>query len=160
MRELSEWKLELMKQSSSLRIAALSVAVSLITGGAIGLGAMTPASASYAELRGAQCMGSSCVQNYNTARVSYKNPNAATMRWKSTSDNGGGILYLGLRMGGAQVSRAGGAMNSTVAFKRESNGSTMLPPGTFFINSRMEGFCGVDPGCGTVSWVADLNYDL
>lgn len=149
-----------MKRSKSPRIAALSVMFSMIVGSVIGLGAMTPAHASYSELRGAQCLGSSCVQNYNTARVSYKNPNAATMRWKSASDNGGGILYLGFRMGGVQVSKAGGAMNSTVAFRRESNGSTMLPPGTFFINSRMEGYCSANPGCGTVSWVADLNYDL
>jgi hypothetical protein len=90
--------------------------------------------------------------------VNYRNPSAVTFRLGSQTPGTGAPFSIGLRNAGGQYARADVNVGQSVPI-RTNSGSTQIPAGTFFLNTKVNGACGGD-GCGVVSWAGTLNWNL
>jgi hypothetical protein len=136
--------------------AAVAVAVAAVIGFSTALTATQAAFAESQRLEERQRVG---VVSWNTPRTNSKNPSAVTWRLEQHVPGTGAPFVVGLRnASGTQFARA--EMNTGVtAPLRLDNGSTQIPRGTFYLNTRVQGACGGD-GCGEIHWIGTLNWNL
>lgn len=130
--------------------------VALTVGFSVALTTAHVAFAESARLEERQRVGT---VNWNTPRTNSKNPSAVTWRLEQHNPGTGAPFVVGLRnASGTQFARA--EMNTgTTAALRLDNGSTQIPRGTFYLNTRVQGACGGD-GCGEIHWIGTLSWNL
>ena len=124
----------------------------------IGL-AVVPASPAAAESATLQeTTGYGYVVNWDTPRTNMKNPSASSFTMNSQTPGTGAPFVLGLRNAGGQFARAQAYPGQTAGLAL-SNGSTELPRGTFYLNTKVEGACG-GTGSGAITWNITFRWNL
>jgi hypothetical protein len=143
-----------MKTTMRRRIAIiLSACIAVTTLTLVGAGSATANTTTLQETT-----GYGYVVNWDTPRTNMKNPSASTFRMNSQSPGTGAPFALGLRNGSGQFARAEAYPGGSAALAL-SNGSTALPQGTFYLNTKVQGACG-GSGCGQVTWNITFNWNL
>jgi len=123
------------------------------------LGIAGPAMANSANTSGSQA-DANTVSYWETARTDTHDANADSFDLKTISDLAGGTFTVAMRKAsGATYARVTfSSLNSYHTIKND-NGNSYNPPGTFYLNTEVTGYCGED-GCGTITWTAAVQWNI
>lgn len=138
-----------------MRTKLRNVFMAACVGTCVAVVGVSAAAAESGTIGGSQRAGT--LVEWNTARTNVKNPSAVTFRLDAHNPGTGAPFGIGLRNATGQFARADLNTGQTAPL-RLASGSTALPRGTFFINSRVNGACGGD-GC-VVTWSGLLSWNL
>lgn len=118
----------------------------------------TIAQAAETTLSGSQTADT--VVHWNTLRTNSFADNRVSMR-VTNAGHGGGTLTLGLRNSstGIQYASANSGASGIWRALTTSTGSTAIPIGSFYMNSRLTGSCG-GSGCGVMTWSSGFRWNI
>jgi hypothetical protein len=144
------------KSTSGGRLGRLAVS-SLLVFGLVAAPA-TVAQAAETTLSGSQA--ADVVVHWNTLRTNSYYDNRVSMR-VTNAGHGGGGLTLGLRSSSTGLQYASAQSGASGIWKAltTSTGSTAIPLGSFYMNSRLTGACG-GSGCGIMSWSSGFRWNI
>lgn len=138
-------------QKASTYLTAFLIALSAT---AIGV---SPAQSLETTLSGYQDLNT--VVNWNTYRINSFQANKVSIR-VTNAGNGGGLLVIGLRNpAGTQFASASSSVTGAWKSLLTNTGNPAIPPGGFYINSRVTGSQGACP-CTASYWATGFRWNI
>jgi hypothetical protein len=144
------------KASSAGRLGRLAVSTLLVFG--LVAAPATVAQAAETTLSGTQY--ADVVIHQNVLRTNSFYDNRVSIR-VTNAGHGGGALTVGIRKSstGIQYAKTSSGASGTWKSLTTSTGSTAIPIGSFYTNTRLSGACGGN-GCGLMSWSTGFRWNI